>query len=202
VENYKILFKEPDPYQTKKGMVKNLFLELTELGQYECFGEDYDVVSNFLLNPAQIGQRLLPYTVISCMPLECYTVRKKDFYEYIDYVTRKQFLKYIRKYPEDKDLRRFYFEQQNWSDFRSGYIKDRVHTPPQIKSDKKRMASILKEDEEIEKRKAEIILPKIDKRAQNRQRIIGWNKFQQKIESSKKPRKNTTIGEVGDTSVD
>jgi hypothetical protein len=62
------------------------------------------------MNPAQIAQRLLPYSVVSCMPLECYAIRKKDFYEYIDDITRKQFLKYLRQYPKDKDLRRFYFE--------------------------------------------------------------------------------------------
>jgi hypothetical protein len=44
------------------------------------------------------------------MPLECYTIRKRDFYEYLDDVARKQFLKYIRQYPRDKELRRFYFE--------------------------------------------------------------------------------------------
>ena len=29
VENYKMLFKEPEPYHIKKGMIKNLLLELT-----------------------------------------------------------------------------------------------------------------------------------------------------------------------------
>lgn len=64
------------------------------------------------------------------MPLECYCIKKKDFYEYIDDITRKQFLKYIRQYPKDKDLRRFYFEQQHWADFRNFYIRENVSTPP------------------------------------------------------------------------
>lgn len=51
VENYKMLFKEPEIFHKKKGMVKYLLLELTELGQYECFGEDAETVANFLLNP-------------------------------------------------------------------------------------------------------------------------------------------------------
>ena len=32
VENYKILFKEPEDFHKKKGMTKHLLLELTELG--------------------------------------------------------------------------------------------------------------------------------------------------------------------------
>lgn len=63
------------------------------------------------------------------MPLECYCVRKKDFYEYIDDVTKKHFLKYLRSYPKDKELRRFYFEQTNWSEYRNYFVKDRVVTP-------------------------------------------------------------------------
>jgi CRP-like cAMP-binding protein len=65
VENYKILFKEPEEYHRKKSMVKFLLLELTELGQYECFGEDADVVSNFVLGANEIMQKQLPYSVIS-----------------------------------------------------------------------------------------------------------------------------------------
>jgi CRP-like cAMP-binding protein len=51
VENYKCLFKEPEPFHRKKGMTKFLLLELTELGQFECFGEDVETISNFLLSP-------------------------------------------------------------------------------------------------------------------------------------------------------
>lgn len=111
------------------------------------------------------------------MPLECYAIRKKDFYEYIDDITRKQFLKYVRAYPSDKDLRRFYYEQMNWSDFRHYYVKDRVVTPNQIKRDTKRMQEIKEEDKEADKKRNMTILPKINKRAQNRQRIMGWQKM-------------------------
>ena len=51
VENYQILFKDPEFFHRKKGMVKYLLLELAELGQYECFGEDADTISNFMLTP-------------------------------------------------------------------------------------------------------------------------------------------------------
>ena len=66
-----------------------MLLELAELGKYECFGENYDTVKNFLLSPTQISERHLTYSVISSIPLECYSIRKRDFYEYIDDITRK-----------------------------------------------------------------------------------------------------------------
>jgi len=138
VDNYKMLFKEPEEYHRKKGMVKHLLLELTELGQYECFGDDADTVSNFVLGANEIAKKQLPYSVISSQPLECYCIGKTDFYEYISDVTRKQFLKYLRSYPRDKELRRFYFEQTNWMDFRLHFLRDRIATPPQIRRDARR----------------------------------------------------------------
>ena len=118
VANYQILFKDPDAFHRKKGMVKYLLLELTELGQFECFGEDVNTISNFMLTSQHICKAALPYSIISAMPLECYCIRKKEFYEYINDVTKKKFIKYIRSYPKDKDLRRFYYEQTHWKDFR------------------------------------------------------------------------------------
>ena len=55
VENYKMLFKDPEDFHRKKGMVKHLLLEMTELGQYECFGEDAETVSNFVLGAHDIA---------------------------------------------------------------------------------------------------------------------------------------------------
>eukprot|EP00347_Sterkiella_histriomuscorum_P000850 403374282 len=185
VENYKMLFKEPEEFHRKKSMVKFLLLELTELGQYECFGEDSEVLSSTVITPYDISQRQLPYSVISSQPLECYCIGKTDFYEYISDVTRKQFLKYLRTYPTDKELRRFYFEQTNWMQFRNFFVKDRVVTPPQIKRDQRRMQEIQDEDRLQKRKQSEIILPKINKRAQNRQRIMGWNKMKQQAQLEK-----------------
>jgi hypothetical protein len=44
IDTYKILFKEPDQKQKLKGYSNNILLELTELGNYECFGEDWDAL--------------------------------------------------------------------------------------------------------------------------------------------------------------
>lgn len=74
-------------------------------------------------------------------------------------------MKYIRQYPKDKDLRRFHFEQTNWMDFKQYFVRDNVHTPPQIKRDARRMHEIEKDDKDKERKKSEIILPKINKRA-------------------------------------
>ena len=118
IENYQTLFREPDEKHRLRGLVKSLPLEVTELGLYECFGEDIDMISNSMLTPEQISSKPLPYSVISSMPLECYSLRKKDFYEYISDTIRKSFLKYLKPYPKDQDLRRFYYEQINWMEYR------------------------------------------------------------------------------------
>jgi hypothetical protein len=46
-----MLFREPELSHRKRGLVINKVLELTELGQYECFGEDWTTAANFLLSP-------------------------------------------------------------------------------------------------------------------------------------------------------
>jgi len=61
-----------------------------------------------------------------------------------------------------------------------------LRTPPQIKRDPKQMRKISEEDKERERKAKEVILPKINKRAQNRQRIIGNNKMKNQEVSSRK----------------
>jgi hypothetical protein len=48
--------------------------------------------------------------------------------------------------------------------FRNYFVKDRVNTPPQIRKNMKRMEEIKEEDKQAEKKKSDIILPKINKR--------------------------------------
>ena len=56
--NYTKLFKDPpDKHLQNPELVSFVQLEMTELGKYECFGEDYGNVSNFLLTPAELGKR-------------------------------------------------------------------------------------------------------------------------------------------------
>jgi hypothetical protein len=105
---------------------------LTELGEYQCFGEDPTNLTNFLLSPYVIAKKPITYSIISALPLEYYSLRKLDFYEYIDDVVRKNFTLYLRGYPADEDLRRFYYEQSNWMDFRHVFKQERLHTPVQI----------------------------------------------------------------------
>ena len=54
LENYMDLYKDPSQMEKFQKKTQNLTLELTELGSYECFGEDWNAVSNFLLNPTQL----------------------------------------------------------------------------------------------------------------------------------------------------
>ncbi len=98
------------------------------------------------------------------MPLEYYSLRKVDFYEYIDDVVRKNFIQYLKRYPNDEDLRRFYYEQINWMSFRHQIKRERIPTPIQVKRDTRRMNEIKGEDQEIKERENSVILPKIDKK--------------------------------------
>ena len=66
-------------------------------------------------------------------------MRKVDFYEYIDDVVRKHFTQYLKSFPSDEDLRRFYYEQINWMDFRHVFKRQRLPTPDKIKKDTRRM---------------------------------------------------------------
>jgi hypothetical protein len=68
----------------------------------------------------------VPYSIISATPIEFYSLRKNDFYEYLDERQRKQFQKYIKVYPKDSDLRRHYFEQMNWLKYRIDHAKDNL----------------------------------------------------------------------------
>lgn len=43
------------------------------------------------------------------MPAECYSINKKDFYEYIDDKIRKKFMIYLRRYPKDFELRQLFY---------------------------------------------------------------------------------------------
>lgn len=90
----------------------------------------------------------MTYSVVSTTPLECFCLKKHEFYEYIGDVARKAFMKYLRVYPSDGDLRRFYHEQMNWMDFRRQVQSDRTGGKPPAfaRRDAKRMAEIEQED--------------------------------------------------------
>ena len=120
--NYTKLFKDPpDKHLQNPELVSFVQLEMTELGKYECFGEDYGNVSNFFLTPAELGKRQVSYTALSSMPVECYCIKKQDFYEYIDDVIRKKFMMFLRRYPRDFELRSTYYEKFCWSQFKISY---------------------------------------------------------------------------------
>ena len=53
----------------------------------------------------------LPYTAISAVPLDVYMIKKRYLYFYLDDVAKQQFLTFLRKYPSDEHLRRYFIEQ-------------------------------------------------------------------------------------------
>lgn len=94
-DNYSELYKDPEP-EAPANQTWKLLLEIAELGHFECFGEDYRNVSNFLLSNTELAQQSIPYSVVCTMPTEIYCVKKRDFYEYIDDRSRKRFMLFIR----------------------------------------------------------------------------------------------------------
>ena len=79
-------------------------------------------------------------------------------------MVRKHFTQYLRSYPSDEDLRRFYYEQSNWMDFRHVFKRERLPTPVQIKKDTRRMKEIESEDKIRRELEKKVILPNIDKK--------------------------------------
>ena len=59
----------------------------------------------------------LPYTAISAVPLDVYVIKKRYLYFYLDDVAKQQFLTFLKKYPSDEHLRRYFIEQQNWKEY-------------------------------------------------------------------------------------
>ena len=89
VHDYHEQFREPTEFQRESGMTKNIQLEVTELGNAECFGEDYDVIANEFKSPEEIARAPLPYTIISSQPLEVYSIKKTAIYYYLNDVAKK-----------------------------------------------------------------------------------------------------------------
>ena len=106
------------------------------------------------------------------MPTEFLSLRKLDFYIYLDDVARKLFItNHLKQYPEDEDLRRWYFEQKHFQDYRS--LKHlRVPTPHLLKRDQKRKELIELEDSTMKVERGRVILPRLDKKQQNRERLM------------------------------
>jgi len=110
-------------------------MEMTQLGQYECFGEDFQNVSNYMLTTQQLSMLPTSYAVISKMPTECYCIKKQDFYEYIDDKTRKKFMMCIRQYPTNSELRNNYFSKYNWNVYKDKFINKNLTIPIMILRD-------------------------------------------------------------------
>ena len=119
------------------------------------------------------------------MQLDVYTIKKKYLYFYLDDVAKQQYLSFIKKYPSDEQLRRYFIEQQNWKDYfqRTRGSKSvlgvaagnsNLALPKHVLNDVQRIEEI-KEDVERQARLTnEVILPKINKKEQIKTRLMSW----------------------------
>jgi hypothetical protein len=81
----------------------------------------------------------VPYASISSLPIECFRIRKVDFYEYIDDKTRKQFMNYIRRFPSDYDLRQAFYANWTWKIYKNKFIKENLPVPVMMAKDLRAM---------------------------------------------------------------
>ena len=63
-------------------------MEITELTNSECFGEDHGALANGFNNLEEIFQFKLPYTAIAAVPLDVYVIKKKYLYFYMDDIAK------------------------------------------------------------------------------------------------------------------
>ena len=122
----------------------------------------------------------MPYTAISAVPVTLYVIKKKYLYFYLDDVAKQQFLTVLKKYPEDKLLRRYFIEQDNWKDYvhrsraQSELGGTKSEIPKHIKNDVQ-LCEEMKIDLKRKRRlKSVVTLPKIDKKNQIKERLMSW----------------------------
>jgi hypothetical protein len=108
----------------------------------------------------------MPYGVISCLPLECYCIQKRDFYEYLDDKVRKKFMIYLRQYPRDYELRAHFYQQLWWMIYKENYLKQNTGIPIIIANDSEMMKKKKILEYERDKKLKKVILPKINKKEQ------------------------------------
>lgn len=51
------------------------------------------------------------------MPIDVYVIKKRYLYFYLDDIAKQQYLSFLKKYPTDQHLRRYFIEQQNWQEW-------------------------------------------------------------------------------------
>lgn len=123
-------FKDPTPEQMSDPSAFELkTLELAELGEYECFGEDIANASNQMLSATQLSMQNIPYAAVSCMPVKCFCIKRRDFYEYIDDRIRKKFMIYLRRYPSNYELRSNYYNLRYWNVFKGQFMAENTTIP-------------------------------------------------------------------------
>ena len=105
-------YEEPSKDDLKNENVRNILLEITEIGRYQCFGE-YNLTA---------AKEVEPFTVISITPCEVFFVERTKFCEFLAKSAFETFIKNMREYPSDTQIRRFYYESISWRDFKDRFL--------------------------------------------------------------------------------
>lgn len=168
LHNFEQLFKDPgSSYSTTQYRSTQRQLEITELTSSECFGEDHGALVHGFQNYDEVLSYKLPYTAISSVPLDVYMIKKRYLYFYLDDVAKQQFLSFLKKYPSDEQLRRYYIEQQNWKDYcKRTRAKStlRCDLPKHLRNNVQRLEEIEQDEKRQKRLNSQVTLPKINKK--------------------------------------
>ena len=87
-------------------------MEVGTAGKYQFFGD-------FELKNDSANQ---PLTVISTLPSELYAIERHTFMDYIGKEATETFIKNQRYLPDDKELRKYYFQHISWDKYKKEVV--------------------------------------------------------------------------------
>lgn len=70
------------------GLTNQRQLEITELTNSECFGEDHGALASGFSDISKVINYPLSYSAIAAVPLDVYVIKKKYLYFYLDDVAK------------------------------------------------------------------------------------------------------------------
>ena len=89
IHDFEDQYKSPTDEERKvDGLITQRQLEITELTNSECFGEDHGALTSGFNDVPGLIEYKLPYTAISAVPLDVYVIKKRYMYFYLDDIAK------------------------------------------------------------------------------------------------------------------
>ncbi|KAL4506627.1 hypothetical protein ABPG72_000198 [Tetrahymena utriculariae] len=106
-------FKDPSPEEIGKKQYMNDMIEIDELSDYSVIG-DYSLLYN----------KPLDYTIITVIPTEVYYISSYDIVKIIPPEFLEKHRKNLKKYPNNVEIRKMYWEKREWESFQQKVISN------------------------------------------------------------------------------